>query len=48
LLGSYPRVGDPEYMVKVTLESKDQAYVEEAFAHLIRILPEGSVVRMER
>jgi molybdenum cofactor synthesis domain-containing protein len=47
LLGSYPRIGDPEYMVKVTLESKDQAYVEEAFAHLIRILPEGTVVRME-
>ena len=28
LLGSYPRLGDPEYMVKVTLESRAQAYVE--------------------
>jgi molybdenum cofactor synthesis domain-containing protein len=47
LLGSYPRIGDPEYTVKVTLESKDRAYVEEALAHLIRILPEGAVVRTE-
>ena len=47
LLGSYPRLGDPEYRVKVTLESKAQAYVEAAFAHLVRILPEGTVVRTE-
>jgi len=47
LLGSYPRLGDPEYMVKVTLESRDQAYVEQAFAHLVGILPEGTVVRTE-
>ena len=47
LLGSYPRLGDPEYRVKVTLESRDQAYVEQAFAHLVGILPEGTVVRTE-
>jgi molybdenum cofactor synthesis domain-containing protein len=47
LLGSYPRLGDPEYAVKVTLESRVPAYVEEAFAHLVRILPEGTVVRTE-
>lgn len=47
LLGSYPRIGNKEYRVKVTLESKAQAYVEEAFAHLVRILPEGTVVRTE-
>jgi molybdenum cofactor synthesis domain-containing protein len=47
LLGSYPRLGDPEYAVKVTLESRAQAYVEEAFAHLVGILPEGTVVRTE-
>jgi len=47
VLGSYPRLGDPEYRVKVTLESKTQAYVEAAFAHLVGILPEGTVVRTE-
>ena len=31
LLGSYPKINDPEYMVKVTLESKDVGYVERAF-----------------
>jgi len=47
MLGSYPRIGDPEYMVKVTLESKDAHYVQRAFQHLLRVLPEGSVVRTE-
>jgi molybdenum cofactor synthesis domain-containing protein len=47
MLGSYPKIGHPEYMVKVTLESKDAGYVERAFEHLLRVLPEGSVVRTE-
>jgi molybdopterin-biosynthesis enzyme MoeA-like protein len=47
LLGSYPKIDHPEYMVKVTLESKDAAYVGRAFAHLLTVLPEGSVVRTE-
>ena len=47
LLGSYPKINDPEYMVKVTLESKDVGYVERAFRHLLRLLPGGSVVRTE-
>jgi molybdenum cofactor synthesis domain-containing protein len=47
LLGSYPKIGDPEYMVKVTLESKDCDYVERALAHLLRALPEGCVVKTE-
>jgi FAD synthetase len=47
LLGSYPKIGDPEYMVKVTLESKDRDYVERALAHLLRALPEGCVVKTE-
>src|SRR5215475_12655949 len=45
LLGSYPKIGDPEYMVKVTLESKDCNYVERALAHLLQALPEGCVVK---
>src|SRR6185295_9993222 len=47
MLGSYPKIGDPEYAVKLTLESKDQAYVERALAHLLGLLPPGSVVRTE-
>jgi len=47
LLGSYPKIGDPEYAVKLTLESKDRDYVERAFAHLIRLLPPDAVVRTE-
>ncbi len=47
LLGSYPKIGDPEYVVKLTLESKDLDYVERALAHLLRVLPEGCVVKTE-
>jgi molybdenum cofactor synthesis domain-containing protein len=47
LLGSYPKIGDPEYAVKLTLESKDQAYVERALAHLLAALPPSAVVRTE-
>ena len=47
LLGSYPRVGDPDYRVKLTLESKDRDYLERAFAHLISLLPGEVVVRTE-
>jgi molybdenum cofactor synthesis domain-containing protein len=47
LLGSYPKLGDPEYSVKLTLESKDQAYVEAALAHLLALLPQETVVRVE-
>jgi molybdopterin-biosynthesis enzyme MoeA-like protein len=47
LLGSYPKIDHPEYMVKVTLESKDAGYVGRAFAYLLTVLPEGSVVRTE-
>ena len=47
MLGSYPKIDHPEYMVKVTLESKDAGYVERAFRHLLHVLPAGSVVRTE-
>jgi molybdopterin-biosynthesis enzyme MoeA-like protein len=47
LLGSYPKIGDPQYKVKVTLESKERAYVEEAFAYLLTLLPAEWVVRTE-
>jgi molybdenum cofactor synthesis domain-containing protein len=47
LLGSYPKLADPEYAVKLTLESKDRAYVDDALAHLLRLLGSDAVVRTE-
>ena len=47
LLGSYPKIGHPEYAVKLTLESKDGGYVERALAHLLTLLPADAVVRTE-
>ena len=39
MLGSYPRIGDPDYRVKLTLESKNAEYLERAFRHLMGLLP---------
>jgi FAD synthetase len=47
LLGSYPKLGDPEYAVKLTLESKDPDYVDRALAHLLGLLARDAVVRTE-
>ncbi|HXD90846.1 MAG TPA: competence/damage-inducible protein A [Candidatus Binataceae bacterium] len=47
MLGSYPRIGDPEYRVKLTLESKERDYLERAFNRLIELLPRDVVVRTE-
>lgn len=47
LLGSYPKLNDPEYRVRVTLESKDRDYVERALAALLAMLPPSTVVRTE-
>jgi len=46
-MGSYPKLGDPEYQVRVTLESKDEEYVNRAFDHLVGKLPPGIIVRTE-
>jgi molybdenum cofactor synthesis domain-containing protein len=47
LLGSYPKLNNPEYRVRITLESKDVAYLEQAFDTLMGMLPPGAVVRTE-
>ena len=47
LLGSYPTLNNPEYRVRITLESKDAVYVERALAALLALLPPNSVVRTE-
>jgi molybdenum cofactor synthesis domain-containing protein len=47
LLGSYPKLNDPAYRVRVTLESKDKDYLDRAFEALMQLLPPGAVVRTE-
>ena len=44
-LGSYPVLDQPEYEVKLTLESRDRELVERALADLLLRLPAGAVVR---
>lgn len=39
LLGSYPEVRNPDYRVKLTLESKDPAYLARAYTRLLALLP---------
>ncbi|HVN85784.1 MAG TPA: molybdopterin-binding protein [Candidatus Binatia bacterium] len=46
-LGSYPKLNDPDYRVRVTLESKDRDYVDRALKHLVGLLSPESVVRTE-
>jgi len=47
MLGSYPKLHDTEYRVRITLESKDSDYVERALAELLQLLPPHAVVRHE-
>jgi molybdenum cofactor synthesis domain-containing protein len=46
-LGSYPKLSDPEYRVRVTLESKDAEYANRAFEDLVARLPPDIIVRTE-
>lgn len=45
-VGSYPEFSNPEYRVKVTLESRDSAYVERALGEFLARLPADAVVRV--
>ena len=46
LLGSYPEFSNPEYKVKVTLESRDGAFLERALAEFLKRLPVDCIVRV--
>jgi molybdenum cofactor synthesis domain-containing protein len=46
LCGSYPEFSNPDYKVKITLESRDPAFLEVALAELLQRLPADSVVRV--
>jgi molybdenum cofactor synthesis domain-containing protein len=47
LCGSYPEFSNPEYKVRVTLESKEPDYLEQALAYLLGRLPGEVVVRIQ-
>ncbi len=46
LLGSYPEFSNPEYKVKVTLESRDAVYLDRALTAFLEGLPGEAVVRV--
>jgi molybdopterin-biosynthesis enzyme MoeA-like protein len=46
LCGSYPEFSNPEYRVRVTLESKESEYLESALRYLLARLPLEAVVRI--
>ena len=48
LLGSYPKVADEQYRVRLTLESKDPAYVDAALNDLVRRMPDEMIMKVER
>jgi molybdopterin-biosynthesis enzyme MoeA-like protein len=47
MLGSYPEVANPRYRVKLTLESKDPAYLESAYTRLLALFPADSILQVE-
>jgi molybdenum cofactor synthesis domain-containing protein len=47
LCGSYPEFSNPEYKVRVTLESKESEYLERALQYLLERLPGESIVRVQ-
>lgn len=47
LCGSYPEFSNPEYKVRVTLESKEPEYLEGALQYLLRRCPRDAVVRVQ-
>jgi molybdenum cofactor synthesis domain-containing protein len=47
-IGSYPRLNDPEYAVKLTIDGRDASRVDAALAALVAELPADRIVRVER
>jgi FAD synthetase len=46
-IGSYPVIGNRDYMVMVTLESLDEASLNSALLNLLDMLPKEKIVRVE-
>lgn len=47
MLGSYPRIGEPDYRVMLTLESRDADYLKRAAEALCARLPSEVILRVE-
>lgn len=47
LMGSYPRTAGEEFYVMVTLESRDESYLERSLARLLAELPPDAVQKVE-
>lgn len=47
MLGSYPRTGDEDFSVMLTLESRDPDYVKRALERLLASLPRETIRRVE-
>lgn len=47
LLGSYPRIAEPEFRVLLTLESRDSLYLQRALDALLARLPQDAVHKVE-
>jgi len=47
LCGSYPEFANPDYRVRVTLESKEPGYLERALRDLLGRIPPEAVVRVQ-
>lgn len=47
-IGSYPKLSDPEYSVKVTVDGRDAVKVDAALTALEAGLPADKIVRIER
>jgi len=47
MLGSYPVMKNPDYRVKLTLESKDLDYLTRAYERLLALLPAAAIYKVE-
>ena len=46
-LGSYPKIREESFSVLLTLESRDEHYVQRALDSLLSRLPEGVIPKVE-
>jgi molybdenum cofactor synthesis domain-containing protein len=47
-IGSYPQVDDPIHRLRITIESLEQAAVQDAVERLLKLLPPSKVLRVEQ
>jgi hypothetical protein len=47
MLGSYPRINEEHYRVMLTLESRDEAYVNQATETLVKNLTADAIHKVE-